>query len=85
MTRKIRQAHASQQGAPRFAHAYLHWPRSKRAIASGDDQVAPRLRLKAGETVIVARGSRGIVSKNAASRKVSRLAHRVKAVAVRRA
>jgi small subunit ribosomal protein S20 len=46
------------------------------AIASGDKNVASAA-LKAAEPVIMRAAQRGVVHKNNASRKVSRLAHRV--------
>jgi small subunit ribosomal protein S20 len=46
------------------------------AIASGD-QSAAAAALKAAEPVIMRAAQRGVVHKNNASRKVSRLAHRI--------
>jgi small subunit ribosomal protein S20 len=46
------------------------------AIASGD-RAAASAALKAAEPVIMRAAQRGVVHKNNASRKVSRLAHRV--------
>ncbi len=46
------------------------------AIASGDRSTAAAA-LKAAEPVIMRAAQRGVVHKNQASRKVSRLAHRV--------
>jgi small subunit ribosomal protein S20 len=46
------------------------------AIASGD-RTAATAALKAAEPVIMRAAQRGVVHKNNASRKVSRLAHRV--------
>jgi small subunit ribosomal protein S20 len=46
------------------------------AIASGDKKAA-QTALKAAEPEIMRGASKGVVHKNAASRKVSRLAHRV--------
>jgi small subunit ribosomal protein S20 len=46
------------------------------AIASGDRNAAAAA-LKAAEPVIIRSGQKGVVHKNTASRKVSRLAHRV--------
>jgi small subunit ribosomal protein S20 len=46
------------------------------AIASGD-RAAALVALKAAEPVIMRAAQRGVVHKNNASRKVSRLAHRV--------
>ena len=46
------------------------------AIASGDKSVASAA-LKAAEPVIMRAAQRGIVHKNNASRKVSRLAHQI--------
>ena len=46
------------------------------AIASGDQSVATAA-LKAAEPVIMRAAQRGVVHKNNASRKVSRLAHRI--------
>lgn len=47
------------------------------AIASGDSAAA-KAALKAAEPEIMRAASKGIVHKNTASRKVSRLSHRVK-------
>ena len=46
------------------------------AIASGDQSVATAA-LKAAEPVIMRAAQRGVVHKNNASRKVSRLAHQI--------
>ena len=46
------------------------------AIAAGDKNVAAAA-LKAAEPVIMRAAQRGVVHKNNASRKVSRLAHRI--------
>ncbi len=46
------------------------------AIASGDQTVATAA-LKAAEPVIMRAAQRGVVHKNNASRKVSRLAHQI--------
>jgi small subunit ribosomal protein S20 len=46
------------------------------AIASGDRNAAAAA-LKAAEPVIIRSAQKGVVHKNTASRKVSRLAHRV--------
>lgn len=50
------------------------------AIASGD-KTAARAALKDAQPQIMKAASRGIVHKNTASRKVSRLSHRVEALA----
>jgi small subunit ribosomal protein S20 len=50
------------------------------AIASGDKNAA-REALKAAQPHIMKAAARGLVHKNAASRKVSRLSHRVEALA----
>ncbi|WP_111428843.1 30S ribosomal protein S20 [Rhodobacteraceae bacterium DSL-40] len=54
--------------------------RVEEAIASGDHDAAAEA-LRAAQPVIMRSVSKGIVHKNTASRKVSRLAHRVKALA----
>lgn len=51
------------------------------AIAGGDATAAAEA-LKAAQPELMRAANRGIVHKNTASRKVSRLAHRVKALAV---
>jgi small subunit ribosomal protein S20 len=51
------------------------------AIASGD-QSAAKAALAAAEPELMRAASKGVVHKNTASRKVSRLAARVKAIAV---
>jgi small subunit ribosomal protein S20 len=50
------------------------------AIASGDKEAA-RTALREAQPQIMKAASKGIVHKNTASRKVSRLAHRVEALA----
>ena len=50
------------------------------AIASGDQQAAAEA-LKQAEPVVVRTAQKGVIHANAASRKVSRLAKRVKAMA----
>ena len=50
------------------------------AIASGDKSAA-RLALKAAQPLIMKAAAKGLVHRNAASRKVSRLSHRVEALA----
>ena len=50
------------------------------AIASGD-KTAARAALREAQPQIMKAASKGIVHKNTASRKVSRLAHRVEALA----
>ena len=50
------------------------------AIASGDKNAA-REALKAAQPQIMKAAAKGLVHKNAASRKVSRLSHRVEALA----
>jgi small subunit ribosomal protein S20 len=50
------------------------------AIASGDKEAA-RTALRDAQPVIMKAASKGIVHRNTASRKVSRLAHRVEALA----
>lgn len=47
------------------------------AIASGDKEAATSA-LKAAEPIIQSAASKGIVHRNLASRKVSRLSHRIK-------
>ena len=53
------------------------------AISSGD-AAAATVALKAAEPVIMRTAQKGLVHKNAASRKVSRLAARVKAIGATR-
>jgi small subunit ribosomal protein S20 len=50
------------------------------AIASGDKEAA-RTALRDAQPMIMKAASKGIVHRNTASRKVSRLAHRVEALA----
>ena len=50
------------------------------AIASGD-KAAAAAALKAAEPIVVRTGQKGVIHSNNASRKVSRLAKRVKAMA----
>ncbi len=50
------------------------------AIASGDKSAA-RTALRAAQPLIMKAGAKGLVHRNAASRKVSRLSHRVEALA----
>jgi len=50
------------------------------AIASGD-RTAAATAMKAAEPILVRTGQKGVVHKRAAARKVSRLVHRIKAMA----
>ncbi len=50
------------------------------AIASGD-QAAARAALQVAEPIVARTGQRGVIHANAASRKVSRLSKRIKAMA----
>lgn len=54
--------------------------RVEEAIASGDKEAA-RTALREAQPQIMKAASKGIVHKNTASRKVSRLSHRVEALA----
>ncbi len=72
-----RTPHCSQQGAP-FARP--HFIRKvEEAIATGDVAVAAEA-LKAAQPEIQRAATKGILHSNTASRKVSRLASRVKAL-----
>ena len=57
----------------------VHVRKVEEALASGD-QTAAQAALKAAEPEIMRAATKGVVHKNAASRKVSRLTKRVKAL-----
>lgn len=78
MTRKIAKRTAVNKSRRSRMRTFIR--KVEEAIASGDAGAA-QAALKAAEPIIVRAAQKGIVHKNAASRKVSRLAHRVKAVA----
>ncbi|MCC5977974.1 MAG: 30S ribosomal protein S20 [Salinarimonas sp.] len=77
MTRKIVKRTAVNKARRSRMRTFIR--KVEEAIASGDADKA-HAALKAAEPIIVRAAQKGIVHKNAASRKVSRLAHRVKAV-----
>ena len=78
MTRKIVKRTAVNKARRSRMRTFIR--KVEEAIASGDAGAA-QAALKAAEPIIVRAAQKGIVHKNAAARKVSRLAHRVKAVA----
>jgi small subunit ribosomal protein S20 len=73
-TRKI--ARRTEINKARRSRLRTHIGKVEDAIASGDKNQAAAA-LKAAEPVIMRAAQRGIVHKNAASRKVSRLSQRV--------
>lgn len=58
-----------------------YWRKVEEAIAAGDAKVAADA-LRAAESETMRAVTKGVLHKNTASRKVSRLASRVKAIAV---
>ena len=66
----------------RLSRIRTHVRKVEEAIQSGDEGAA-RAALKAAEPEIMRGATKGVVAKNAASRKVSRLTKRVKALAAK--
>ncbi len=77
-TRKIARRTEVNKGRRSRMRTFLR--KVEEAIASGD-QAAASQALKAAEPEIMRAAQKGVVHKNTASRKVSRLAHRVGALA----
>jgi small subunit ribosomal protein S20 len=77
-TRKI--ARRTEVNKARRSRMRTFLRKVEEAIASGDKSAAADA-LKAAQPVIMRAAQNGIVHKNTASRKVSRLAHRVSALA----
>ncbi|MEM6711646.1 MAG: 30S ribosomal protein S20 [Pseudomonadota bacterium] len=75
--RKIARKTAVNQDRRSRMRTYIR--RVDEAIASGD-QAAAEAALKEAQPLIMRAANRGIVHKNAAARKISRLAHKVKAL-----
>ncbi len=78
MTRKIAKRTAVNKTRRSRMRTFIR--KVEEAIASGNADAAQEA-LKVAQPIIVRAGQKGIVHKNTASRKVSRLAHRVKALA----
>ncbi|MGY6568618.1 MAG: 30S ribosomal protein S20 [Salinarimonas sp.] len=78
MTRKIAKRTAVNKARRSRMRTFIR--KVEEAIASGNADAAQEA-LKVAQPIIVRAGQKGIVHKNTASRKVSRLAHRVKALA----
>jgi small subunit ribosomal protein S20 len=76
-TRKI--AHRTEVNKARRSRMRSFLRKVEEAIAGGDQTTAAEA-LKAAQPVLMRAASKGIVHKNTASRKVSRLAARVKAL-----
>ncbi len=77
-TRKI--ARRTEGNKARRARMRTFLRKVEEAIASGDKAVAAEA-LKAAQPEIMRAAQKGVVHKNTASRKVSRLAHRIGALA----
>ena len=77
-TRKI--ARRSETNTARVSRVRTFLRKVDEAIASGD-KAAAGAALKAAEPELMRAASKGVVHRNAASRKVSRLAKKVKAIA----
>jgi len=77
-TRKIARRTEVNKGRRSRMRTFLR--KVEEAIASGD-QAAAAQALRAAEPEIMRAAQKGVVHKNTASRKVSRLAHRVGALA----
>jgi small subunit ribosomal protein S20 len=73
-TRKI--ARRTEINKPRRSHLRSWVRKVEEAIAAGDASAAAAA-LKAAEPVIMRAAQKGVVHRNAASRKVSRLTHRL--------
>ncbi len=78
MTRKIAKRTVINRNRRSRMRTFLR--KVEEAIASGDKEAA-RQALRAAEPQIMRAASKGIVHRNTASRKVSRLTHRVEALA----
>ena len=76
-TRKI--AARTEVNKARRSRVRTYLKKVEEAIASGDAEAA-KVAFKAAEPELMRAAARGVVHKNTASRKVSRLASRVKAV-----
>jgi small subunit ribosomal protein S20 len=81
-TRKI--AQRTEVNKARRSRMRTFTRKVEEAIASGSIETATEA-LSAAEPVIMRAAQKGIVHKNSASRKVSRLAHRVQALAAAKA
>jgi small subunit ribosomal protein S20 len=77
MTRKIAKRTAINRSRRSRMRTFLK--KVEEAIASGDRNAASAA-LRAAEPELMRAAQKGIVHKNTASRKVSRLAHRVQAI-----
>jgi small subunit ribosomal protein S20 len=77
MTRKIAKRTAINRSRRSRMRTFLK--KVEEAIASGDRNAASEA-LRAAEPELMRAAQKGIVHKNTASRKVSRLAHRVQAI-----
>ena len=77
MTRKI--AKRTEVNRSRRSRMRTFLRKVEEAIASGD-QTAAASALQAAEPEVMRAAQKGIVHKNTASRKVSRLAHRIQAI-----
>ena len=78
MTRKIAKRTAINRSRRSRMRTFVR--KVEEAIASGDKEAA-RAALREAQPQIMKAASKGIVHKNTASRRVSRLAHRVAALA----
>lgn len=78
MTRKI--AHRTDVNTARRSRVRTFIRKVEEAIASGDTSAASEA-LKSAQPEIMRAASKGVLHKNMASRKISRLASRVKAMA----
>jgi small subunit ribosomal protein S20 len=77
MTRKIAKRTAVNRSRRSRLRTYIR--KAEEALASGDQATASAA-LKAAEPEIARAATKGIVHKNTASRKISRLTHRLKAL-----
>jgi small subunit ribosomal protein S20 len=77
MTRKIAKRTAINRSRRSRMRTFLR--KVEEAIATGNQNAAVEA-LRAAEPEIMRAAQKGIVHKNTASRKVSRLAHRIKAI-----
>jgi small subunit ribosomal protein S20 len=78
MTRKIAKRTAINRSRRSRMRTFVK--KVEEAIASGNRSAAAEA-LRAAEPELMRAAQKGIIHKNAASRKVSRLAHRVRAIA----
>jgi small subunit ribosomal protein S20 len=79
-TRKI--AHRAKVNGERVSRVRSYVRKVDEALASGD-KTAAEAALKAAQPELMRAAAKGVIPKKTASRKIARMAHRVKAVAAK--